>query len=287
MKFSPTPTYTSQLAPKPSDTVSESEKGAVDLVYGLLFVITRMTDFLYRCWVKSLDHDIWTKFSLSSYEAPVPPRWFTVEQKKKCNPRIVEVFCQVMENYRNAPSKNSQILCYTTFTPALEGEEFNPHCHNALSESVEQWIAGRDALELGTPFANKKEHRNTLSHDFLRAFFPLAGRVTKLSISGPLDEKGRLLLLQEIPKIESLRELTLELDKESAEVLCSALPTLLGHVTNLNFVNCAKKKEEDFKTIPEETWQALRDQNDCDIAFTNVPVPAEPHNKLTFNSVNL
>jgi hypothetical protein len=84
--------------------------------------------------------------------------------------------------------------------------------------------------------------------------------------------------------MDRLRELHFEVDKESAEYFTSALPEILTNhtITDISLRNY--EKEKDFATIQEETWTALRDQDQCDIAFTNVPQPAEPHNKLTFRS---
>ncbi|MCB1109924.1 MAG: hypothetical protein KDK64_03000 [Chlamydiia bacterium] len=281
---SPLTTYRSQKPPVESESVGDEEKGGVDFWGGVMWLLSRMTHFIYRAYVNSLDTVVWTKFSALSYEAPSAPWYLSQEQREKCNDKIIDVFCRVMANYRAAGEKNSHILCYTRYSKSLEGKDFDQRCHNALYESVQQWIGGKTELQLGKPHAEMKESRYTLSLDFLRAFFPLADRVTKLTISGPIDEEGRMLMVQELQKIDSLRELHLELDRESAAYFTKALPEILrnGHITTITLTNY--ETEKDFKTIPPDTWEFLKAQNQCDIAFTNVPKPAEPHNRLTFTN---
>ena len=284
IRLPPHPSYRPPEKPNEDASVSAENKGGVDMWGGIMALISRLTDIVYRVYVNSLDTVIWTKFDAQSYDAPISPWYLTETHRRLCNPKVIEVFCRVMENYRGTERKNPHILCHTRYSVALEGETFDQHCHNALSDSVQQWIGGKTEIEMGRPQGERKEGRLELSHDFLQACFPLIPHVTKLTICGPIREEDRLLITQEVLGIDTLRELHFEVDKESAEYFTSALPGILANHTIAVVSLRNYEKEKDFATIQEETWTALRDQDRCDITFTNVPQPAEPHNKLTFIS---
>ena len=286
----PHPNYRPPERPNGDASVSAEDKGGVDMWGGILAILSWLAEKLgsanpiQRIYVNSLDTVICTKFDALSYDAPISPWYLTENHRKLCNPKVIEVFCRVMENYRGTARKNPHILCHTRYSVALEGETFSQHCHNALSDSVRQWIGGKTEIEMGRPQGACKEGRLELSHDFLQTCFPLIPHATKLTICGPIREEDRLLITQEVLKMDRLRELHFEVDKESAEYFTSALPEILTNrtITDISLRNY--EKAEDFKTVQEDTWTDLRDQDRCDIAFTNVPQPAEPHNKLTFNS---
>ncbi len=284
--------------PNEETPASAEDKGGIDLWDGILKIISWLAETLgvpnpiQRIWVNSLDTMIRKKFDTQSYAAPKPPRYLTKEQRRQCNSKIVEVFCESMKNYRIAHKIDPHILCHTSYSSSLEEETPNQDGDNALSESVEQWIGDKTEIEIGKPQGEFKEGRLEISHDFLKVFFPLiypATRgiypVTKLTISGSIREEDRLLITQEVLKIDTLRELYFEVDKKSAEYFTSALPKILDNhtITNVSLRNYGEVKG--FATIQTEIWDTLSAQDQCNIAFINVPQPEgeAPHNKLTFN----
>ncbi|MCB1107158.1 MAG: hypothetical protein KDK76_03585 [Chlamydiia bacterium] len=286
----PPPPVTQSQEPRQETGISSQDQDAASLWGSLWAVTSRATNYVARIYINSLDTVVWTKFDHSlTYNAPIPPWYLTSAQRATCNPKTINVFCRVMENYRAAERKNPHLLSYTQYSNALEGEDFNQQCHDALAQSILQWIGDREVVQVGIPHDQMREGRPSLSHDFLRAFLPFLPRFNEVTFSGPIDEKSRPLIKHALQTTQHVARVRFELERESAEYFLSALPDLVQNhiITEITFRHTDKKEE--FAPVLTETWQTLLAQHNCAITFRNVPAPQDaflnqyPNNGLTFN----